>query len=152
MSRNMRRKLTVTILDTQQACDVFVTLAHCIGANHYSIASNVVRLDATFDGSKLQHRAIAISVEPNVPIANHDYYELVVRDVRYHDVAGAISNRTLDRLSITSSPFNGCNNYDVAVMRIQAILKRDVNALAEWLKVVLDIAGIEIINIVDLSQ
>lgn len=141
----------MTILDTQQARDVFVTLAHCIGTNHYSIASNVVRLDATFDGSKLRHRAITISVEPNVPIANPDFYELVVRDVHYPDGTGAISHRTLSRLSITSSPFDGCSNSDVSAIRIQAILKRDVNDLAEWLKTVIDVAGIEIINIIDLE-
>ena len=142
----------MTILDTQQARDVFVTLAHCIGTNNYSIASNVVRLDAAFDGSKLRHRAITISVEPNEYHANPDFYELVVRDVRYPDGIGAISHHTLGRLSITSSPFNGCRNCDVAALRIQALLKRDVDALAEWLKTVIDVAGIEIINIVDLAE
>lgn len=142
----------MTILDTQQARDVFVTLAHCLGANHYPIASNVVRLDAAFDGSKLRHRAITISVEPNVPIDNPDFYELVVRDVRYPDGAGVISHRTLGRLSITSSPFNGCNNSDVSSVRIQALLKRDIEDLAEWLKVVLHDASIEIINIIDLTE
>lgn len=139
-------------LDTKQARDVVMTLAQCIGVNNYAIDANVVRLDAAFDGSKLRHRAITINVEPNVPMANPDFYELVVRDVRYPDGAGAISHRTLGRLSITSSPFNGMCNRDVASLRIQALLKRDIDDLAEWLKTVIDDAGIEIINIVDLAE
>ena len=142
----------MTILDTKQARDVFVKLAQCIGVNKYAIDANVVRLDAVFDVSKLRHRAITISVEPNVPIANPDFYEIVVRDVRYPKGSGVVSHLTLGRLSITSSPFNGCNNRDASAMRIQALLKRDADDLAEWLKVLLDASGIEIINIIDLTE
>ena len=142
----------MTILDTKQARDVFVKLAQCIGVNKYAIDANVVRLDAVFDVSKLRHRAITISVEPNTHIANPDFYELVIRDVRYPKGTGVVSHLTLGRLSITSSPFNGCNNREAVSLRIQALLKRDGNDLAEWLKMVLHDANIEIINIIDLTE